>query len=435
MLPVPALSQSIYGASEEVLTLDKALELAVTANRKLDNAALEVDRAERNVAAARTEFLPALNLEAGASHNFSSQDFRFEPGAFGNFPATGPIPATPTFISTAPGTTSVVSGSITQPLTQLYRIGLVVDQTEVQQSLAEQNLRSRRQDLVKQVKQQYYEILKTQSALAATEESIAFYRELSALVGRYVQEKVALEYQSLETQSRLARVEHKARTERNALKTQKERLNDLLGRNVKTAFSVSAVGSATITDPDPAKAEATALAQRPDVQEARLKLEQAQYGYRIKQSEYIPAVSLAMRYSRLFDVQLIPNEIWTLGVFARWELYDWGRKSEELGKKTAEVMQARNDVAEAESQAVIEVDARIRELEEAGELVKVTALAQAAAREKLRVLTNQYRERTALLKDVLQAESELADANNEHQQAVLSVWTARAHLDQALGED
>ena len=84
---------------------------------------------------------------------------------------------------------------------------------------------------------------------------------------------------------------------------------------------------------------------------------------------------------------------------------------------------------------MIEVDARIRELEEAGELVKVTALTQAAAREKLRVLTNQYRERTALLKDVLQAESELTDANNEHQQAVLSVWTARAHLDKALGED
>ena len=86
------------------------------------------------------------------------------------------------------------------------------------------------------------------------------------------------------------------------------------------------------------------------------------------------------------------------------------------------------------AQVTLEVDTRMRDLEESEELVKVTAVTKAAASEKLRVLTNQYKQQAALLKDVLQAESELAEANTQYQNAVLSAWTAQAQLDKALGE-
>ena len=289
----------------------------MNANRKLDNAVLDVDRAERNVAAARTEFLPALNLEAGASHNFSSQDFRFDRGAFGTFPATGPIPATPTFIATAPGMTSVVSASISQPLLQLYRIGLEVDQTPSSSRWRRSSCGRSRQEIVKQVKQQYYEILKTQSSLQATEESIVFYRELSQLVATYVQQKVALEYQSLETQSRLARAEHKASDRAQcppdaagaAQRSARPRRQDGLRGDCRADGDADDRWTRS-------SAEQTALAQRPDVQEARLKLQHAQTGYRVTQSGYLPDLNLVMRYSRLFNTEFIPREIWTVGAGA-----------------------------------------------------------------------------------------------------------------------
>ena len=50
------------------------------------------------------------------------------------------------------------------------------------------------------------------------------------------------------------------------------------------------------------------------------------------------------------------------------------------------------------------------------------------------MLTNQYKEKAALLKDVLQAESELAEANTQFQDAILSAWTAQAQLDKAMGQ-
>jgi outer membrane protein len=424
---------SAQATDAEVLTLDRALALAIQANPKLDSAQLEVQKAVDGVAAARTHFLPSLNVDALPSYNLSSQAFNFERGVFGTYSGIGPIPAVPTPIESQSGGTTVVSGSIVQPLLQLYRIGLVVDQHQVQQSLAEQALRSQRQELVKQVKQQYYEILKTEASLRAAEESVVFYRELSQLVARYVKEQVALEYEALETRSRLARSEHRVRTERNALRTQQERLNSLLGRDVRTRFSLAPAGIEGGAAPDPSSAEATALAQRPEMQQARLKLQHAENGYRIKRSEYIPDLNLAMRYSRLYNVQFIPNEVWTVGLELKWEFFDWGRKSQQLGQKTADIAQARNEIREVESQVRIEVDARLRDLEEAREYVKVTEITQAAAREKLRVTANLYRERAALLKDVLQAESELADAASEYQKSLLGLYTAQAQLDKALG--
>ena len=64
-----------------------------------------------------------------------------------------------------------------------------------------------------------------------------------------------------------------------------------------------------------------------------------------------------------------------------------------------------------------------------------TSLAQEAAREKLKVTTNRYQQKAALLKDVLEDQERLADADRQQQQALLSAWTARADLERALGED
>ena len=62
-------------------------------------------------------------------------------------------------------------------------------------------------------------------------------------------------------------------------------------------------------------------------------------------------------------------------------------------------------------------------------------MAQDAAREKLRVKTNQFQVQAALLPDVLQLRAELADADDRYQQALLAFWTAKADFDHAVGEE
>ena len=90
---------------------------------------------------------------------------------------------------------------------------------------------------------------------------------------------------------------------------------------------------------------------------------------------------------------------------------------------------------EAEDRAVIEVNNLFRKMVEARALLDVVHVAQQAAREKLRVKTNQFQIQAALLSDVLQVPAEASNADDRRQRALLAFWGAKADFEQALGEE
>src|SRR5206468_1775028 len=133
--------------------------------------------------------------------------------------------------------------------------------------------------------------------------------------------------------------------------------------------------------------------------------------------------------------QVLPHQISVAGVLLTWEVFDWGRKQRELAEKRRTVDQTQLAVLESEAQVAVEVRHLLRNLDDAQSLVPVKQLAQEAAKEKVRVTMNRYTQKAALLQDVLQAQSALADANHQYQQAVLGVMTARADVEKAIGEE
>lgn len=62
VLSVPAWGQEGAPPPEEVLTLERAVALALENDRPLKNAGLEVGKAADRIAAARTRRLPALQV-------------------------------------------------------------------------------------------------------------------------------------------------------------------------------------------------------------------------------------------------------------------------------------------------------------------------------------------------------------------------------------
>ena len=68
-------------------------------------------------------------------------------------------------------------------------------------------------------------------------------------------------------------------------------------------------------------------------------------------------------------------------------------------------------------------------------LVEVSRIAEEASREKSRIAMERYRQQAALLKDVLLAQSDLAEASHRHHQAVLGLWVAQADFQKSIGEE
>src|SRR5205823_10932046 len=121
----------------------------------------------------------------------------------------------------------------------------------------------------------------------------------------------------------------------------KEQLNDLLGRDVRTDFRVNPAADVNGFPADLENARNRALQQRPEIREAELKIKQADVDRRIKKSEYIPDVSAAFLYMtfRNFD-EIIPKNLASSGLTMKWEVFDWGRKRDQLAEKDKAIEQA-----------------------------------------------------------------------------------------------
>jgi outer membrane protein TolC len=183
-------------------------------------------------------------------------------------------------------------------------------------------------------------------------------------------------------------------------------------------------------------ARTLALEQRPEIREARLRVKQAEVEKRVKKSEYIPDVSAAFTYAspRNFD-SFIPRNFAAAGVAMTWEVFDWGRKKHELAERQKTIEQSNNALRDAESNVMIEVGAKMRDLQQAAQALRVAKLKQETARENMRVSTNKYKIQATLISDVLQTQANLADADYQYQQALTAFWTAKAEYEKAIGAD
>ncbi|HKS09831.1 MAG TPA: TolC family protein [Pyrinomonadaceae bacterium] len=422
-----------------ILTLNQAIEIALKSNREAKNAKLEIDKAEDKLGAFRTRRLPSFKVSSLVSQPLSTFDTTFEKGVFGTYQGIGSVPNEDTVITSSTNTTGLIVGQVSQPLTQLRRIGLQIKQQELAVQISETQLQATEQALVNDVKRAYYAVLQTEGAARAAEESVKLYRELDRVTGEYVVQQVALKTDLMDVQTRVAKAEYEVLTLNNTLSTQKEQLNNLLGRDVRTEFSVTdAVETAQIAmrETDLAEARKRALDHRPEIREARLRLQQATLDKRAKKSEFIPDVSLTYNYVATFNYSnFVPHSVSGVGLQVEWEVFDWGRKKNEVKEKNRAVAQADNTVLETESRVMMEVNAKYRTLQESCQLIRIAKLAQTTARANVQVASYKYRLDAVLLKDVLQAQTSLANADYDYQKALLSFWTAKADFEKAIGED
>jgi len=416
------------------LTLEQAVSIAEGNNVQVRNAVLTASIDDDQIAEARTYRFPSVNVYALGSQLLTPVDFTFRKGIFGNFPGVGPVPATDTQIHTPLRPTFYSLTQVSQPLSQQYKIGLNIRLAKLGKRADEEKLREQKHEAVNQVKKIYYAILQTQAALGASEENLKFDQELQRTTDQLVAEKAALKSDSMTVRARTAQEEYSNLTLRDTLANQKEQLNVLLGRDVRTDFSVVEVPDAPQADEDLEAAQAKALAARPELRQARLGAEQAQLNRRITKTGYIPDVSLSLNNLSLTNVNLLPSNVASAGVLITWDPLDWGRRKHELTAADKQIQKSKNTVSETESKVLVEVAAYFRKLRESRALLTAAELQLDAERERVRVAINQLEQKAALLKDVLQERANLEAATAQKVQALLSFWTAKADFEKSLGE-
>ncbi len=432
----PALqSQNSAATPRQVLKLEDAVALALQNNRVVHIASLEVEKLGEDLSAQRTHRLPAFQVSVLASSLLTPLSFEYKQGAFGEDSNGQPIPAHDTDITTPRRLNAYFLNSISQPLSQLYKINLSLRAKALSRDIASEDLRVKRHNVRNQVTRLYYDMAQTQTALDASLQAVEFYRELDRVTDQFLVQQVVLKAESIDVKMRLAREQLQSVKLRNDLETQQERMNQLLGRDLRQRFRVDASGAPTLVELDLGIAQARALEQRPELRQAQLKVKQANYDRRIKKAEYIPDVSLNFQHLSFTNLEMLPRNVVSAGLTFSWEPFDWGRKKHELVEKSKGIEQAETSLKETEAQVLIDVNSEFRKVQEATASLRVAQLSIDAAKEKLRVTSDEFRVQSVRLDQVLQAQTGVSNAASDYQRALGNYWSARADLVKATGED
>jgi outer membrane protein len=428
-------STALPDAPSPLLTLDDAVALALTNNRLVKNSVLEAQKHDYRVDTIRSRRLPQFNFSVLGGELMHSFDFTFPAGSFGTFPNGGPLPAKNSVIRNPARLTTFVTGNLDQPITQQYKIGLAIHATQLGREIAKEDVRAERQRIGAEVRDAYFSLVATQAAVDAAREGVETLEEAQRLTLRYLNEKTVLRAEALEVDARLAKTRYQLSVAEDSIVTQREHLNELLGRDLTTAFRVDVLPEMDTTAVTLDNARQQALQNRPELRQAKLKEKQAEYDRRLARAEYIPDLSASVRYMGLNNVEVLPANVAVAGFFLTWEPFDWGRRRNHVAETIKTIEQARNGTRETQSQIAVEVGATYRKVQEAALALKAARLAQEAAAEQFRVTGNKYKEQAALVKDVLQAQAQNSDAENSYQQALSSYWGADAELRKAMGEE
>lgn len=278
-------------------------------------------------------------------------------------------------------------------------------------------------------------MLQTESNLETAEAAVKQYQETDRVAANYLAQQSVLKSSTLDVKAKLAQAQYQVIQLNNTLLTQKEKLNTLLGRDIDTPFRAQQVPSIVQEETDLKLARSTALTQRPEVKEAEIDTHRAEYDRRLAKAQYIPDIGAAFRYMTPFNTAILPQNIATAGLEMRWEPFEWGRRKDNIKQKEAIVGQTKLQLDETRSQVLLDVDNSFRKLAESRLLLAVADAARAAATEKLREVNDKFKTSAVLLRDVLEQQTAVANANNDYEESLLAFWTAKANFEKALGEE
>jgi outer membrane protein len=390
------------------ITLNEAQDIALTQNRDVQQAILEVSRNDalmKSVIAQRYPKLLSFTFVGQQLNNPYPYNFATLPGVF-------------------------------QPLTQQYRLGLQVREAEALVRISHERLRRMKQEAVADVKRNFLSILALRSSIDSLQENLNFLRELERYVKSEAARGASLPVDVMLVQARTAKADYELEKARDDMETMNQTLNRLLARPVRNELKLLDDSTVAQIDRNANDTIDTALRNRPELSEGKLGIRRASLERKVQMSNYIPDVSVGGTGVFSHGIEpTLPKTLVAVGFLATWEPWDWGRRvqlSKESARKAQQEEIKLRDTAELVS---IDADQARRAVAVAKKESIAGELGQASYREQLRVVNKRYMAGAALLKDVLEAQAAYVRAIAENVKAKIDIATARVELDKALGLD
>ena len=425
VIPAVVLASGTDTSSQAPLSLEKCISIALSRNLSLLKKQYEQQAARLESSASFKEMLPRLST--GYSY-------------------TGRRDAATVVIFGHPTT---ISGhdqfrwdlSIRQPV---FYGGLLWNRyksARIDMDIAALALAQARNDIVKETKVAFYEVLKDMKLLDEARASIRRLEAMLSDVKEFFNIGLRPRTDLLQSQVELSQGRLQLVKARHELELAKNRLNLVLKRPLDTPVLLrDELKEAKIYLPLKHLYN-LAYSARPEVLQAEKAVKKAEHQVKIARSEFFPRVDLAASYSKegvtpdVSDNPYGDHDMAQVMVNATWELFSWGKSRDRVAAAESRLQKAKAGLQDVKDHVTYEVKNAFMLWKDAQEGVKVAESALEHAKEDYELNRARYRQQLASSTDTLDAQSRLTRARSEYFSSIALELSALAQLEYAVGKE
>ncbi len=415
------------------LSLEQALKIARDNNLQRRLAQSDLQVARDKTAQSTAAYGPNLTLSGGAYHyNDQPSEIKLAQSLADLNNGLSGLTGLP--VQTGPDDGLNYYGlkiHLEQPLYTGNKLNATHKQAQANQANAQSNLAATDNDLVFQVKQAYYTTVYCQDVKKTMDEAVTSMARHLEEANAYYKVGAVPKLDVLRAEVKLADLQQKQVLAENNLNLAQSALNNVLGIDLNTRFSLDEPLKYGPLAPDLATCQSQALINRPELAAQKAKVEMARQAVTISQSGTKPMVAFVVDGQHTEPNNASPSLQY--GIVATMKLYDSGMVKNQVAEAQDTLQKAQTGQELLERGIKLEVEQAYRNVQAALKTIDVAAKSMAQAQETEKMAAARYQAGLSTSLERIDAEVGLTQTQTNYTQALSMYNIALAQLDRAIG--
>ncbi|HEY6826886.1 MAG TPA: TolC family protein, partial [Gemmatimonadaceae bacterium] len=415
------------------LTVEDAVALALKQGYTTRLAIARVASAEAHEHGATADLLPQMSISGNHLRSSGRTTIVVPRGALGNESSGTPLPAADRRFDQGAAALTYTQLSITQPVTQLWRIRQAQQLSAAQTTGAVAERARVEADARLTVERLYAAVLIARARSHAAEAALRVTTRQGVDIEQAVAAGIDVSAQSLGATASALDAKYVWLAANDSASDAESELRSALALPAGTHLDL-------VLPDEPSEALANfdsyvakALATSPEVAAANAMLDQARHASALARADYIPDLGVGLTFTTLNGVSFLPQHAVGLSIQGSWTVFDWGKRGAISRERASQENAASVALALARDRVTVDVERAYRDAQRAERGADVARAALEARRAALRI--TQERAGRGLVAEVAlaSAEADMAESEARALAATLQVRLARAELRRATG--
>lgn len=405
------------------LSLEKALDIALVNNASIKEATQRNLAAQEGVKSARADLLPKL------SASYSYTNLKDQPYTIFNGMEI-PVSSDDVYQWDLTAVQPLFTGFAL--VTKYEMAGYGVDLSETYRTLA-------MMDVVRQVKEAYFNVLTAEKFLGVAEEAVSNLQSHVRDAERFYREGMIPYNDLLKSQVALANVVQQRERAMAQVDMAVSALNTILRLDLNRTTRLEDIHDVPESSFDIAALTEEALAARPELKALRIALKTADDAVKLTKSTYYPNVFLVGNYEQIGDNLAANNNDYSnnhnasITLQAQWQFFEWGKTQADVNRYSYEKLALQEKIGAVEDGVRLEVKNAFLDTDVARKNIITARESLEQAQENYRLTNLQYQQQITTSTEVLDARTYLSQAQMNYYSALYGYMISAARLERAVG--